>query len=271
MISAFLGGLQDLARRPLSSIPALAGLALNAMVLLLALESFQAVFLDSALAGELPNAPLSDAMFYFVSNNFADLGIIALALICSLVVSILLIFAYSKMASAKKGGIMESISFALSKAPEAAALGVFVFIALLIYSLGGLALFMASISLETFGAAAFTLFLLYLAFGAYASIKLAFTPLFISVEGLNIKKALAQSWKWSSGKFIPLLLFLFLLGIAGQFISGIAGLAFDAIALAPGASDFAVLLGVVVLVAGVCVSSAYYNTVFAKYFIGSRQ
>ncbi len=263
MISAFVGGLIEMAKRPLLIVPALLGIAINVIVLLLCLDSFQNIFIGAVLLNELPNAPPLDALFYFAANNAADIAIISIALYISLLIGALTIFAYTKALQAKKGGIAQGISFALSNLPNALGLGAFAFIAVLLYAAVALTLLLAGVSEGATGIIALALFLLWLAFGAYSYTKFVFTPLFMALDGTNLKKALAQSWVWSSGKFIPLLIFLFLAYFASSVISGAAVAASDAISAEE--ISFAVLLF------GVCLSNAYYNIVFVKFFTGQRQ
>ncbi|GEM_PF-6326852 len=261
MISAFAGGLAELVKRPLFFVPALIGMCLNAAILMLALGSYEAIFFGTIISGDVPDAPLISQPYYFAANNLTDTIIIGLALLGTIIVGTLMLFTYAKMLTAKKTGIAGGISFALSKLPQAIWLGIFTFVALFLYSVVAFLLFAASISFETWGTVAFAGFLLWLAFGAFAYLKFAFTPLFIAVEGLDLKKALAKSWKSSSGKAIPIAIFLFLAYLATGLVGGAA------FALSDLASDELISLAIVVL--GISLSNAYYNIVFTKYFTGA--
>lgn len=262
MISALLGGFTEFARKPLYFVLSLVGIALNATVLLLSLESYQNVFISVVVFGEVPNVPLAQLPFYFTANYLTDLFVIGTSLLFSLAIGFMLLFAYSRMLTSNKPSLREGIVFAASRIMVAIGFAGFSFVAVFLYSVVAFFLFTASISFELVGTLAAVLLLLWLLFGLYLYTKLVFTPLFISIDEMNLKKALAESWKWSSGKFVPLIVFLVLAAAAGNIIAGASSLIGESIV------DEAISATVIII--GVSLSNAYYNIVFTKFFVESR-
>ena len=114
MISAFTGGLSELIKRPLFFVPALLGMLLNALILMLALGSYQAIFFGAVISGDAPDAQLIAQPYYFLANNLADSAIIALALLGTIIVGTLLLFTYAKMLTAKKTGIAAGVAWGVA-------------------------------------------------------------------------------------------------------------------------------------------------------------
>ncbi len=252
-------------------VPALLAAVLNLIVMLLALDTFQAAVFGIAILGEVPDAPLIEAPFHFLVNNAAETATMAIAALASLATASLLLFAYSRMLTAKKASLKDGFLFALSRLGAALGLSVFALVTLFLYGVAAFLLLMASVSFELTGLVAFLALLAWLAFGAYVYTKLVFTPLFISIEGLNVKKALAESWKWSSGRFIPLVIFLFLLWAATGIIVGFGDIVGAAVGTALGGAVDPDLVAFIAFLLGFLAASAYFNIVFTKFFVETRQ
>ncbi len=155
------------------------------------------------------------------------------------------------------------MTFGISKAGEIGMLSLFTFAALFIYLATGFLLFAATISAGATGIFFVLLMLAWIAIGAIAFFRFLFTPFFMAIDGLAMKKALSQSWKWSEKKVFSIIALFFALGIVSYAINA----AFGAISGATGIEAIAFAA----LALGFCLSNAYYNTVLAKYFIESRQ
>ena len=130
MISAFAGGLAELAKKPLLLAVALIGAVINAGIMLLASDSYLNVFVSTLVLGEVPDASIMELPFFIFTSYAADIAIIIAAMTVSIAVGFFTLFAYSKMSS-KKAGLRDGLSFAVSKIPEELFLAVFSMAAML--------------------------------------------------------------------------------------------------------------------------------------------
>ena len=262
MISAFADGFAELAKKPLLLAVALIGTAINVGVMILASDSYMNVFVNMMVLGEVPEATVMEMPFFIFTSYAADIAVILVAMTTSLAAGFFTLFAYSRMVASKKTGLREGLSFATSKITEALFLSIFYMAALFLFALSAFLLFAAGVSFEGVEAITFLLFIALCAFGIYCYVKLFFTPLFMALEGMKLKKALAESWRWTAGKFIPLLFFLIIAWAVTAMVSGIAFAASDAIAVDEVSAAVAII--------GFCIAGAYYSIVLVKFFSGLR-
>ena len=258
MLGAFIESVGELAARPLLFVPALIGMALNAAILLLAVDSYFNVFYSALLLGEVPNASIFDLPFYLLTSYFGDIVVIKLAAFLSLLIGIYLLFTYAALLGGKEKGIVKAMKGQLARIPEMLWLCVFMAAALGIFAVAAFILFIGTISLDGLGIIAFLLLLAWLIFGAYVFIKLAFTPLFMAIGRKKLKEALAESWKWSGGRLLQVAAALVAVGIASWIINAIFSAASDATSVEE--------IAAVILVLGAAIANAYYNIVLVKYY-----
>ncbi|VVB99001.1 Uncharacterised protein [uncultured archaeon] len=261
MISALASGFTGMARKPLTLVPALLGTIAGTAILLLSLDSFTNVFFSSLLFGEVPDVAFFELPFQFANSYGPDLLVIFMALLASLTVSAATAFAYAIMARDKKAGAMKAMATAAKMLPSAFALALVSMAGLLIYSAVAFCLFAAGISLEGIGFIAFAFFLAWLGFGAFVLIKLAFTPIALATGNLPLKKALSESWNKTSGKSMSTVLFLVLAWVISGIVSGIFFGLGDLVQQEE--------LSFLIVLTGICASSAYFNIAFARFYIDS--
>lgn len=260
MIGALIGGLGELAKRPLLAIPALLGMAINTMVLLFAIDNYFSFFFGVFFLGEVPNVSIEQLPFYMLSAYWVDIVVMSLAVFVSLFVSLFVLYTYAALVTKKEKGIVRAITSQFPRAGEIFSFTLFAFIAAFLYTVVAFLLFIGTISLEGIGIVVFILLLAWLLFGFYVFLKFTFAPLFMAIGKKKLKAALAQSWKWSSKRIVEIIVLLVALALVSGFISLVFSLVADAVSI----DEIAVLA----LIIGASLSNAYYNIVLVKYFEG---
>ncbi|MEK6958343.1 MAG: hypothetical protein AABW99_05185 [archaeon] len=263
MLKEFIGGFTELVSRPLYFLPALLAGIINLFVMVAVSENSFNFFMQTLVLGNVPDVNLWQMPFYIINSYGQDLIAMLLGTLASLAVGFYILYVYSALIAAKEKGIVKAIAATAKKIPEILALSVFVLAAFFIYSTIAYFVFVAGVSIEAIGIILFIALLAWLVLGVYFFLMLAFTPLFMALNGTKLKKALAESWKWSPKRLLHIAVFLAVL----WFLTMAVATLFSMI------SDFAgsdeLIAGTLML--GMAVSGAYYNITFIKYFLANRE
>ncbi|MBI4210350.1 MAG: hypothetical protein HY544_02480 [Candidatus Diapherotrites archaeon] len=262
MIKAFASGFAEIATRPLLLVPALLGMFLNVLVIALSVDSYANIIFDTLIEGNVPAASMLKLPFYMASSYASDLLIIGMAMFVSMLIAYYLTFAYAIALSGKRKGVFGSLLSAASRAPEVLFLTVFTFAAAFLYCIAAFLLLAAAMAGEELGIVALPLLLGWMLLGVYAVLKLAFTPIAMASGGSKLKEALAQSWKWTSGRFLETALFFFILMMAtiliGSAVTWLSGLTESE------------PVSFIILVLGMALLNSYYTVVFIRYYTDSK-
>ncbi|MCR4369166.1 MAG: hypothetical protein NUV67_04645 [archaeon] len=262
MISALPKGFFGLIKRPALLIPAIGAIIFNFAMLILAAESYFNVFYDTLILGQVPNVSLLEMPLYIFNSYLPDLLIIFMASLASLMLGFYLVNVYHAMIGEKKNAVPALFS-GISRIGEIFYLSAFFAVALFLYLAAAFFLMVFSINFGAIGIVFFFAFLAWILLGLYAYLKLMYTPFFMAAKRLNIKKALAQSWKWSAGKFWAIFALLFLLWAITW--------AFNSIFAAIAEQITVEFITIAVLVLGLGVSNAYYYVSLTEYFLGAKE
>src|SRR3989338_715435 len=219
MLSAFIGGFGELAKRPFYFVPALLAIVINLAILLLVVDVQFDFFYSVFVLGEVPETTLIGLPFYVATGYWQQLLIIGAAAMVSFMLSFYQLYVYSALIGKKKPVIGTSIE-AFSKIPEIFGLAFFAAIASFIYFTIAYFIFIATVTFGGIGIVFLLLLLAWIIAGVYASLKLLFTPLFMAIEKKKLKQSLSESWKWSSGKVVSIVALILLLGLVAGAISG---------------------------------------------------
>ncbi|HZX20389.1 MAG TPA: hypothetical protein VFF13_05230 [archaeon] len=261
MLKSLVFGLTQLIGKPQYLLPALAGIFVNFLILFFAVDSYFNFFYNALVFGEIPNASLFELPFYLLTTYAFDILVIVLTVFFSTSVGFYMIYVYSALMTTKQS-MMKVMIGTLSRIGEIFGLTLFLMVALLLYGaiLYGLIIF--GFAFEGLAILSTILILALLLLGIFAFVKLAFTPVIMVIEKQKLKPALKKSWEWSAKKTLNILVFLFLLSV-------ITGLTNTFFALLGEATDIEIL-GIVILLLGLALSSSYYNIAFIKYFLNSQ-
>ena len=259
MFRSLLESLGQMVAKPQVLLAGIIAVIFQAIILYFALEPLGSVFEKAILLGELPNVGLMELPFQFYKMYFAELNVILVAFLASMILQLWLGIVIARFASnlhSKKAGMIEAVGFGLKSLGKI--IGAIVFL----LAVAGIffALFQIIVWLSGFSNEASLVLMFLIGFlAAYLYIKLVFFVPLMGCRESNVRDALAESWEFSKKKFWRILALLLLVSIIAGVIdlvgSSIAGFASEDITASIMISLFAVI------------GSTYSALVLANYYL----
>ena len=259
MFKSLIASLGQIVAKPQVLLAGIIATIFQTIILYFSLEPLGSVFEKAILLGELPNVGLMELPFQFYKMYFAELNVILLAFLASMVLQLWLGVVIARFASnlhSKKAGIMEAVGFGIKS------LGKIIGAIIFLLAIAGIffALFQIIAWLSEFSneASLILLFLLGLLI-AYLYVKLVFFIPLMGCKEANVRDALAEAWEFSKKKFWRILILLVIVSIIAAVIdfigSSIAGFTIEDIIASIIISLFAVI------------GSTYSALVLANYYL----
>ncbi|GEM_PF-3163187 len=240
MIGALFGGFFELAKKPFLVLPSIFAAVFFTVLALFSQPIMQVIVFDLALGGNMPQANLFQLPFLLYKIYANDINILLAMAFVFGVANNWLAFCFARFAKERKS-VFDAMGFATKNIVKEAYLAIFQgAILALFFVLFLLAALLGSVSPWLFLIAIIIIAVLAL----LAYLVLVFLPAAIAVDDLSIKDGLKNSGDFVKKRALAAIVFIFVVGLIYNLITGIGTnladtISDDNIALAV---DFAFLL-----------------------------
>ena len=259
MIKSLIGGFAQIAAKPQVLIAGIIATIVQFAIAYLTIEPLVNLVEKAFILQELPNVGLIELPLQFYRMYFAEVNVLILALLASMIVQLWLGVTIARFANNLrdgKKGISEALGFGIKHLGKIIAAIVFlVFVAALFFAAFQAIVWLSDYTIEL----SIALTALLALFTAYVYVKLVFFIPIMGCRQANVHDALAEAWNFSVKKFWKIVLLLILIAV----VAGIIELVGSAIAEIPGnETAFIVILAVFSIIA-----STYSALVLANYYL----
>jgi len=262
MLKAFVNGFTEVVKNPFFLIPSFVAVAFNVLFLIVMLEGFFDFIYEVFVLDNIGGRSLFEIPFYLLSSYFVEFLVLGLMTFAGFAVSYYISYVYAAVLSGEEKGIIPAMVKQLGRIGEIIGLTFFTAVAVFVYSAIAFFFFLISFSVPVLGTVAFIVLIIWFLLGAYAGLKLLFTPYIMAIEKQKLKTALAETWEWSAHKLISLIVLFVILGFISGAITDVFAFLGDTTTIE--------ILSLIFIALGIGFGTAYYHIVLIQYYLGSK-
>jgi len=221
LIGSLIAPVKLLAKKPALLLPALLSALIVFALWLAFLPQMLDIAVNTLILEQVPEAPLTQFLFYFGSMYFFGLLAMLAFGILAAMVSLSLAYCYAvfvRMDEHGNGSVGKACRETISGIGKIAGLLVF---ALAVALFAGFLLWLALIAGPSLILPGLIVLLGTGLLLFYLCIKLSFAVQAMGIEKVSVREALQASWKFSEGRFLAMLVFIIVIAVINSIINAV--------------------------------------------------